>query len=215
MKRTYRISKYIVYKETLVDYKEMFWSFLGSFLGIGFIAFIQSIYLTENDNLFLIGSFGASSVLIYGVIQSPLAQPRNLIGGHVVSAIIGVTVYQLLPDIVYLTAPLAVSLSIIAMQFTKTLHPPGGATALIAVTGSEKIKTLGYLYVLFPVFTGVIILLLVALIVNNMTSQRKYPNDGRFSRNFKWIINPVRQQSQKIKQQRINLSQKNEQKGSD
>ena len=215
MKRTYRISKYIVYKETLVDYKEMFWSFLGSFLGIGFIAFIQSIYLTENDNLFLIGSFGASSVLIYGVIQSPLAQPRNLIGGHVVSAIIGVTVYQLLPDIVYLTAPLAVSLSIIAMQFTKTLHPPGGATALIAVTGSEKIKTLGYLYVLFPVFTGVIILLLVALIVNNMTSQRKYPNDGRFSRNFKWIINPVRQQSQKIKQQRINLSQKNERKGSD
>lgn len=214
MKRTYRISKYIVYKETLVDYKEMFWSFLGSFLGIGLIAFIQSIYLTENDNLFLIGSFGASSVLIYGVIQSPLAQPRNLIGGHVVSALIGVTVFQLLPDIVWLTAPLAVSLSIIAMQYTKTLHPPGGATALIAVTGSEKIKTLGYLYVLFPVLTGVIILLLVALIVNNMTSQRKYPNDGRFSRNFKWIINPVRQQSQKIKQKRINLTHKNEQKGS-
>ena len=212
MKRTYRISKYIVYKETLVDYKEMSWSFLGSFLGIGLIAFIQSIYLTENDNLFLIGSFGASSVLIYGVIQSPLAQPRNLIGGHLVSAIIGVTVFQLLPNIVWLTAPLAVSLSIIAMQYTKTLHPPGGATALIAVTGSEKIKTLGYLYVLFPVLTGVIILLLVALIVNNMTSQRKYPNDGRFSRNFKWIINPVRQQSQKIKQKRINLTHKNEQK---
>jgi CBS-domain-containing membrane protein len=214
MKRTYRISKYIVYKETLVDYKEMSWSFLGSFLGIGLIAFIQSIYLTENDNLFLIGSFGASSVLIYGVIQSPLAQPRNLIGGHLMSAIIGVTVFQLLPNIVWLTAPLAVSLSIIAMQYTKTLHPPGGATALIAVTGSEKIKTLGYLYVLSPVLTGVIILLLVALIVNNMTSQRKYPNDGRFSRNFKWIINPVRQQSQKIKQKRINLTHKNEQKGS-
>jgi CBS-domain-containing membrane protein len=213
MKRTYRISKYIVYKETLVDYKEMSWSFLGSFLGIGLIAFIQSIYLTENDNLFLIGSFGASSVLIYGVIQSPLAQPRNLIGGHLMSAIIGVTVFQLLPNIVWLTAPLAVSLSIIAMQYTKTLHPPGGATALIAVTGSEKIKTLGYLYVLSPVLTGVIILLLVALIVNNMTSQRKYPNDGRFSRNFKWIINPVRQQSQKIKQKRINLTHKNEQKG--
>jgi len=214
MKRTYRISKYIVYKEALIDYKEMSWSFLGSFLGIGLIAFIQSIYLTENDNLFLIGSFGASSVLIYGVIQSPLAQPRNLIGGHLVSAIIGVTVFQLLPNIVWLTAPLAVSLSIIAMQYTKTLHPPGGATALIAVTGSEKIKTLGYLYVLSPVLTGVIILLLVALIVNNMTSQRKYPNDGRFSRNFKWIINPVRQQSQKIKQKRINLTHKNEQKGS-
>jgi len=215
IKRTFRISKYVVYKETLVDLKEKFWSFLGSFLGIGLIAFIQSVYLSENDNLFLIGSFGASSVLIYGVIQSPLAQPRNLIGGHIVSAIIGVTVFQLLPNIVWLTASLAVSLSIIAMQYTKTLHPPGGATALIAVTGSEKIKALGYLYVIFPVLTGVIILLLIALIINNMTSQRKYPNDGRFSRNFKWIIDPVRQQSQKIKEKRINLTTRNnKEKGS-
>ena len=202
IKRTFRISKYVVYKETLVDLKEKFWSFLGSFLGIGLIAFIQSVYLSENDNLFLIGSFGASSVLIYGVIQSPLAQPRNLIGGHIVSAIIGVTVFQLLPNIVWL------------MQYTKTLHPPGGATALIAVTGSEKIKALGYLYVIFPVLTGVIILLLIALIINNMTSQRKYPNDGRFSRNFKWIIDPVRQQSQKIKNKRLNLTHNDEQKGS-
>ena len=214
IKRTFRISKYVVYKETLVDLKEKFWSFLGSFLGIGLIAFIQSVYLSENDNLFLIGSFGASSVLIYGVIQSPLAQPRNLIGGHIVSAIIGVTVFQLLPNIVWLTASLAVSLSIIAMQYTKTLHPPGGATALIAVTGSEKIKALGYLYVIFPVLTGVIILLLIALIINNMTSQRKYPNDGRFSRNFKWIIDPVRQQSQKIKNKRLNFTHKKKKKGS-
>jgi CBS domain-containing membrane protein len=119
-----------------------------------------------------------------------------------------------LPNIVWLTASLAVSLSIIAMQYTKTLHPPGGATALIAVTGSEKIKALGYLYVIFPVLTGVIILLLIALIINNMTSQRKYPNDGRFSRNFKWIIDPVRQQSQKIKNKRLNLTHNDEQKGS-
>lgn len=203
--RTFRISKYVVYKETLIDFREKFWSFLGSFFGIGIIAFIQSVFLTNNDNLLLIGSFGASSVLIYGVIQSPLAQPRNLIGGHVVSAIIGVTVFQFLPNIVWVTAPLAVSLSIIAMQYTKTLHPPGGATALIAVTGSEKIKELGYLYILFPVLTGVIILLLVALIINNMTSQRKYPNDGRFSRNLNWFIDPIRQQSQKIKMRKIKL----------
>lgn len=214
IKRTYRISKYIVYKETLIDFKENFWTFLGAFFGIGVIAFIQGVYFTESDNLFLIGSFGASSVLIYGVIQSPLAQPRNLVGGHLVSALTGVTIAQILPDIVWLTAPLAVSLSIIAMQHTKTLHPPGGATALIAVTGSAKIKALGYLYVVFPVLTGVIILLLVALIVNNMTSHRKYPTDGRFSRNFKWIIDPVRQQSQKIKNKRLNLTHNDEQKGS-
>lgn len=188
-----------MYKETLVDYKEKFWSFVGSFLGIGLIAYIQSIFLSEHDNLFLIGSFGASSVLIYGVIQSPLAQPRNLIGGHLVSALIGVTIYKFLPDIIWLTAPLSVSLSIIAMQYTKTLHPPGGATALIAVTGSEKIKSLGYLYLAFPVLSGVLILLLVALVVNNMTSNRSYPNEGRFSRNVKWLTHPVRQQSHNVK----------------
>lgn len=212
IKRTYRISKYVVYKETSIDFKENFWTFSGAFFGIGVIAFIQSVYFSESDNLFLIGSFGASSVLIYGVIQSPLAQPRNLIGGHLVSAFTGVTIAQILPDIVWLTAPLAVSLSIIAMQHTKTLHPPGGATALIAVTGSTKIKALGYLYIVFPVLTGVIILLLVAVVVNNMTSHRKYPTDGRFSRNFKWITDPIRQQSQKIKEKRIILTGQNDNK---
>ncbi|MDW7692510.1 HPP family protein [Flammeovirgaceae bacterium SG7u.111] len=202
IERIYRIGKYILYKETLVDFKDKFWSFLGSFFGIGIIALIQSAYLTENDNVFLIGSFGASCVLIYGAVQSPLAQPRNLIIGHMVSAIIGVTVCQFLPDIIWLTVPLAVSLSIIAMQYTKSLHPPGGATALIAVIGSEKIKTLGYLYIVFPVLSGVVILFSVALITNNMTSKRKYPNDGRFSRNLKWITTPISHYSQKIKVKR-------------
>ena len=199
IKRTYRLSKDFVNRETLIDYKEKFWSFLGAFLGIGMLAYIQSVFISENDNIFLIGSFGASSVLIYGAVQSPLAQPRNLIGGHILSAIVGVTVCRFLPDIIWLTAPLAVSLSIVAMQYTKTLHPPGGATALIAVAGSEKIKALGYLYVLFPVLTGVMILLLFALTINNMTSQRKYPNEGRFSQNFKRVIdfNHLRTQKRK------------------
>lgn len=187
IKRSYRISKYVFYKETLVDYKEQFWSFLGSFVGIGIIAFIQSLYLTEPENVFLIGSFGASSVLVYGAIQSPLAQPRNLIGGHIVSALIGVTVFKLFPPILWITAPLAVSLSIIAMQYTKTLHPPGGATALIAVIGSEKIKALGYWYAFSPVLLGAFILLWVALFFNNITSHRQYPTKGRFLKGVKWV----------------------------
>lgn len=81
IKRNARISKYVIYKETLIDFNEHFWSFVGAFVGIGIIAFIQSLYLPELENVLLIGSFGASSVLIYGSIQSPLAQPRNLIGG--------------------------------------------------------------------------------------------------------------------------------------
>src|SRR6476620_11088055 len=98
IKRGYRKTRYIFYKETLIDFKEHFWSFVGSFFGIGIIAYLQSQMLPTSDVVFLIGSFGASSVLVYGVIQSPLAQPRNLIGGHLVSALVGVTVLQLVPD---------------------------------------------------------------------------------------------------------------------
>ena len=156
---------------------------MGSFIGIGLIAYVQSLKLPISDVVYLIGSFGASSVLVYGVIQSPLAQPRNLIGGHMVSALIGVTVQKFAPDIIWLTAPLAVSLSIVFMQITKTLHPPGGATALIAVTGSAELKSIGYWYVLSPVLTGALILLIIAVIFNNMTTNRQYPVK-KLNRNF-------------------------------
>lgn len=188
IKRGVRVSRYIIYKETFVDYKEHFWSFVGAFIGIGLIALFQSYLLTKSENIFLIGSFGASSVLVYGAIQSPLSQPRNLIGGHFISAIVGVTIYQTLPDIIWLTAPLAVSFSIVAMQITKTLHPPGGATALIPIIGTEKIKTLGYLYVLSPVLTGALILFVVALVFNNVTSHRKYPTDRKFTTSVKRLF---------------------------
>lgn len=180
IKRGYRKTKYILYKETLVDFKEHFWSFLGSFVAIGILAYIQSIHFSGNDAVYLIGSFGASSVLVYGIIQSPFSQPRNLVGGHLISAFIGVTIHKLVPDIIWIAAPLAVSLSIVMMQITKTLHPPGGATALIAIIGSDKIKDLGYIYVLSPVLSGAIILLIVALIFNNMTSKRQYPNHKKY-----------------------------------
>jgi CBS-domain-containing membrane protein len=192
IERTIRISRYVIYKETLVDYKEHFWAFLGSFFGIGLIALSQTS-LSTNDNLFLIGSFGASSVLVYGIIQSPLAQPRNLVGGHLVCAITGVTVHKFLPDFILLAAPLAVSLSIVFMQITKTLHPPGGATALIAIIGSDKIKALGYWYVVSPVFTGAMILLIVAVIFNNMTVNRTYPTNERYTKYVNKILGKEKQ----------------------
>lgn len=182
IKRNYRKAKYVLYKETLVDVKEHFWAFLGSFVGMGIIVYLQYGKFSKQDYIFLIGSFGASCVLVYGVIQSPLAQPRNLVGGHLVSAIIGVTIQKLIPDILWLSAPLAVSLSIVMMQITKTLHPPGGATALIAVTGSSAIIKLGYWYVITPVLVGSLILLAVALVFNNMTSNRQYPTNKKFTK---------------------------------
>lgn len=181
LKRGLRMTRYVIYRETLVNTKEHIYSFVGSFIGIAILAFIQSKTLADIDSIFLIGSFGASSVLIFGAVQSPLAQPRNLVGGHVISAIIGVTIYKTLPNVLWLTAPLAVSLSIVMMQLTKTLHPPGGAAALIAIIGTDKVKQLGYLYVLSPVLTGTLLLLVVALVFNNITPNRKYPTDRRFT----------------------------------
>ncbi|WP_448700027.1 HPP family protein [Mucilaginibacter sp. AW1-3] len=177
IKRHVRRAKYIIYEETLIDFKEHLWTFIGSFLGIGILGFINSRYLDVYDNMFLIGSFGASSVLIYGAINSPLAQPRNLIGGHVIGALIGVTMHKLIPGEVWLSSALSVSLAIVAMQITKTLHPPAGATALIANIGSVKIQALGFFYVLSPVLSGVLILLFIALICNNATSHRSYPKN--------------------------------------
>jgi CBS domain-containing membrane protein len=174
MKRRMRMLKIVMYKETLIDFNEHLWTFVGSFIGIGLIGYLQSRSFSDLDNLFLIGSFGASSVLIYGVIQSPLAQPRNLIGGHLICAFVGVTIRYLVPE-VWFAAALAVSSSIVLMQITRTLHPPGGATALIAIIGSEKIKSLGYMYLISPVLSGVAILLIVALFFNNITSHRRYP----------------------------------------
>ncbi len=106
-----------------------------------------------------------------------MAQPRNLIGGHLICALVGVSIHKLFPAEVWLTAALSVSLSIVLMQITKTLHPPGGATALIANIGSAKIQALGYFYVLSPVLSGVMILFLAAVMCNNATPHRKYPKN--------------------------------------
>lgn len=133
-------------------------------------------HLTHQDNLFLIGSFGATAVLLYGAPAVPFAQPRYVLGGHFLSALIGVTVYQLLPDPVWLASALAVSFAILAMYLTQTTHPPGGATALIAVIGSNKVHALGFWYVLDPVLEGIALLLLVALLVNNLSPERRYPH---------------------------------------
>ncbi len=175
LKKHFRRVRYIVYKETLIDYKEHLFTFLGSFTGIALIGLINSRHFKGPDNIFLIGSFGASSVLIYGIINSPFSQPRNLLGGHLISAIVGVTIHKFIPTEIWLSSAIAVSLSIVLMQVTKTLHPPGGATALIANIGSEQINNLGYFYVLSPVLSGVFILLVVALIFNNLTDHRNYP----------------------------------------
>jgi CBS-domain-containing membrane protein len=158
-----------------VGISEVLWSWLGSVIGIGICAYLSSKYLEPRDLTLLIGSFGASAVLVYGAIKSPLAQPRNLIGGHILSGLVGVACYQAFGNTIWIAAALGVSLAIVVMLVTKTLHPPGGATALIAVIGGEKIHKLGFLYALIPAGLGAVLLLIVALLVNNLSKNRRYP----------------------------------------
>lgn len=152
-------------------------SWIGGFIGIALVGWLGGTNdLTQQDHLFLIGSFGATAVLLYGSPTAPFSQPRYVLGGHLLSAFVGVTCFWLLPEPVWLVSALAVATAILVMYLTRTTHPPGGATALIAVIGSEKIHNLGYWYIVDPVLEGVGIMLGVALIVNNLSPLRKYPS---------------------------------------
>lgn len=157
-----------------ISLSETIWSFIGAMLGIGAVAYLHFVTLAEADAVMLIGSFGASAVLLYGVPNAPLSQPRNLLGGHFISALVGVSVATYV-SIPWLSCALAVATAIAAMHLTATLHPPGGATALIAVIGSPKVHALGYFYAFVPALSGAAILLAVALIVNNIPKSRRYP----------------------------------------
>lgn len=163
---------------TRKPFSKIAWSWLGAFVGIYLVSILNELLRVDMLNsVFLVGSFGASAVLIYGAPHADFSQPRNLIGGHVISALIGITVYKYIPLDIPLLGALAVSLSVVAMHLTCTLHPPGGATALIAVIGSETIHGLGYMYVLSPIALGAGVMLCVALVINNLSSntKRHYP----------------------------------------
>jgi len=145
----------------------IFWSWAGAFAGIFCVA-----YLTYHAGVpMMIGSFGASAVLIYAAIEGPLSQPRNLVGGHLISATLAVGIYKLLGNTEFSVA-MAVSGAIVAMLATRTLHPPGGATALIAVNTGQD-----WTFIAYPVLGGALVLLAVALLVNNLSGERHYPKN--------------------------------------
>ncbi len=158
-----------------VGIKEILWAWLGSSVGIALCGYLSAKYFEPRDLSLIIGSFGASAVLVYAAIKSPLAQPRNLLGGHILSALVGVLCYKLLGETLWVASAMSVSIAIVAMLLTKTLHPPGGATALIAVIGGKKVHDLGFLYALSPAGLGAVLLLIIALVVNNISEQRRYP----------------------------------------
>ena len=158
-----------------VPFHEIIWSAIGCFLGIASIYMVGHLQgFGLEDSIFLVGSFGASAILIYGVPDGPLSQPRNLVGGHVFSAIVGVSCAMLFSTTM-IAAAAAVASAVVIMHLTRSVHPPGGATALIAVIGGQNIHDLGYWYVITPIASGAILMLIVALLTNNLSPQRRYP----------------------------------------
>lgn len=157
---------------------KILWSTLGAFISI-YILSRFSQYFSPQDGFFLLGSFGASAVLVYGAPDAVFSQPRNLLGGHVLSAFISVFLVKFFENMLEFETlcALSVSLSVLIMHFTLTMHPPGGATALIYVIGSEEIRSFGWFYPIAPIAIGALIMLFVALIINNLSSntKRHYP----------------------------------------
>jgi len=138
--------------------------------------FARFFVLFSRDLTFLIGSLGASAVLAYAAPSSPLAQPRNFIGGNLLSALIGCLWRLSINHLDRATAAaFAVSTSIAAMQFTETVHPPGGAIALIAVITEPTLPWANFLYIFIPVLSASMIMLILALLINNLSNYRTYP----------------------------------------
>ncbi|MDF1692361.1 MAG: HPP family protein [Zhongshania sp.] len=149
-------------------------SAFGGFCGIAMCYFIANVYFASDQLIFLTTSIGASAVLIFAAPHSALSQPWPVMGGHLISALIGVSCQQWLP-IPFLTAPAAVGLAIIAMYYLRCLHPPGGATALFAVIGGPNIHAMGFAYVYEGVLLNCVALLSLGVLFNACFCWRRYP----------------------------------------
>jgi CBS-domain-containing membrane protein len=181
------------------EYLVWFWSFAGAFCGLSLIqaVFGHSQYFLGRNVPSIVASYvrfqlpnhrlssnsvrqGASAVLCYGAIEAPLAQPRALIGGHFVSALIGVCITKLfgllptehrLDQLRWLAGSLSAASAVVLMQITKTTHPPAGATALLAAV-SPEIYSMGWYYLPVVLLSSTLVLI-SALLIDNI--QRRYP----------------------------------------
>jgi len=156
------------------SHTEKWISAMGGFTGILAVLWISREVLDLQGAAMVVGSMGASAVLLFAVPHGALSQPWPVFGGHLISALIGVSCAQLIADPL-LAAAVAVGLAIGAMYYLHCIHPPGGATALVAVLGGDAVHQLGYGFVVSPVLENVAIILLMALLVNFPFRHRRYP----------------------------------------
>jgi len=168
------LSKYLGLESSQVSHTERLVSTLGGTLVIACIFIISRATLGPAGTLLIVPSMGASAVLLFAVPHGALSQPWNVFGGHLVSAIIGVSCAMAVPGEI-VAASLAVGLSVGAMYYLRCIHPPGGATALAAVIGGEATHALGYQFVFTPIMINVLVMLAVAVFFNYLFPWRRYP----------------------------------------
>ena len=120
--------------------------------------------------LFLAGSFGSSMVLLFGFPESPFAQPRNVFFGHLVTALVGVIFVNFIPLPIYISIALAVGVGIFFMIVLNVVHPPAGGNPIMVIIGSVS-----YDYLIFPIISGCIIVILLAIMINKFLLKKNYP----------------------------------------
>ena len=129
-------------------------------------------YLTYKTQygVFLIASFGSSMVLLFGYPESPSAQPKNIFFGHLLTSIVGVLFVNFIPLPIHITIPLAVGIGVGLMIFFNITHPPAGGNPIIVIMGGVSFN-----YLLSPIITGSIIVLIFGIILNRFIAKKKYP----------------------------------------
>ncbi|MES2635856.1 MAG: HPP family protein [Pseudomonadota bacterium] len=161
-----------------VNYVERLRACFGALIGILLTGLLTCWMEGNADSIpYLIAPMGASAVLLFAVPSSPLAQPWSIIGGNISAALVGVTCALWINNLA-IAAACAIGISIAAMFLLRCLHPPSGAVALTAVLGGSAIVDQGYAFVLSPVGINSLLLLIVALVYNNLT-QRAYPHSTK------------------------------------
>jgi CBS domain-containing membrane protein len=155
--------------------KERLLGCLGACIGICITGLICAMIMGNSDHLpLIVAPIGASAVLLFAVPASPLAQPWPIVGGNTISALVGVTIAYFVKDPM-LAVGLAVSLAILVMSLTKSLHPPGGAAALTAVIGGAAVAKAGFWFPLIPVALNSVILVGLGLAFHKL-ARRQYPH---------------------------------------
>ena len=141
----------------------------GLFSTITIAALTFLTYKTQYG-IFLIASFGSSMVLLYGYPESPFAQPKNIFFGHLVTSVVGILVLFYVPLPIYITIPVAVGAGVGLMIILNVTHPPAGGNPIIVIMGSVSLD-----YLINPIITGTIIILIFGIILNRLILKKKYP----------------------------------------